>query len=97
MNIKNTVTEKQFLLKKPVVSIGQIYFQEDSFYMLAKFTSWPDKITVGLIELATGNLWTDPVIVENCTDITQKEWKKIQLSGKFELFNGTLEIETKYD
>jgi hypothetical protein len=77
--------------------MGQIYFQEDSFYMLVKCTSWPDKITVGLIDLATGNLWTDPVIVNHCTNITQKEWEKIQSPGKFELFNGTLEIETKYD
>ena len=67
---------------RPVIKIGQRYKLSDSTeYILATHTA----SEVILINLNTGNRWSEGTYVENYDDITQTEFDEICEGGNFTL------------
>jgi len=65
-----------------MLEIGQIFYHHSKgdLYILAQV----DANEVSLISLREGNRWAAPVDVADIENITETEWQKISIGGRFD-------------
>lgn len=78
----NTIKKVTAFPAKNPIEMGQIYQFRDDFYVVAKKDNNPEGC---LINLQTGNLWSDESPEETITN-----------NSDFVLFIGTIQITTDY-